>query len=103
VYAVHGLGDTLAALAAALVREAAHQPLDFKVLVFLPTARQTQFFAAVLRDGMGSGQVCARLRILFEGTSKRTLSPDRRVRLSALCGVAATTQEGRECTFMVFI
>jgi len=56
-YSVHSVEDSLAAFGVCVAREMAAKPNDFKMLVFLPTARQTQFVASVLRAVEGSPRV----------------------------------------------
>ena len=63
-YAVHRGEDTMPALAVALLSELATRPTDYKIMVFLPTARQTQFAAEVMRNALPSllgalGGICS--------------------------------------------
>ena len=49
LYCIHPIEQSFQILYSSILEEIARKPTDYKILAFLPTARQTQFTTAVLR------------------------------------------------------
>lgn len=63
LYKVHSLEESMLALYSSACQDIERSPEDYKILAFLPTARQTQFSTAVLRSmGLNVMEIHSRMK-----------------------------------------